>query len=140
AIAFVSVSCAPRLMRLPATAGTPATDGPDALADATSACRAVNSISAEIAVAGSVAGQRLRVRMTAGLAPPASARLEAAAPFGGPIFIFAAVNDDATLLLPRDDRVLEHGRSEAVLEAVAGVPLDAAELREALTGCAPMGM
>ena len=38
-------------------------------------------------------------------------------------------DDDATLLLPRDDRVLEHGRADAVLEAVAGVPLGAADLR-----------
>ena len=64
-------------------------------------------------------------------------RLEAVAPFGQPVFIFVATNDDATLLLPRDDRVLEHGRPDAVLEAVAGVPLDAADLRTTLTGCAP---
>ena len=51
------------------------------------------------------------------------------APFGPPIFIFVATSDDATLLLPRDDRVLEHGRSDAVLDAVAGVPLSAADLR-----------
>jgi hypothetical protein len=31
--------------------------------------------------------------------------------------------------------VLEHGESDKVLEAVAGVPLDAAGLRTALTGC-----
>ena len=83
-------------------------------------------------------GQRLRARITAGLAPPASARLEAVAPFGAPIFILVAAKDEATLLLPRDNRVLEHGRSDAVLEAVAGVPLDAAGLREALTGCASL--
>jgi hypothetical protein len=122
-------------MKLPSGPGTPASDARDALADATSACRAVSTITAEIAVSGSVGGQRLRARITAGLAPPASARLEAMAPFGAPIFIFAAVNDQATLLLPRDNRVLEHGRGAAVLEAVAGVPLDAAGLREALIGC-----
>ena len=122
-------------MKLPAATGTPATDGSDVLADATSACRAVSTITAEIAVAGSVGGQRLRGRISAGLAPPASARLEAVAPFGAPIFIFDAVNDEATLLLPRDQRVLEHGQSAAVLEAVAGVPLDAAGLRRALVGC-----
>lgn len=127
-------------MKLPSGPGTPASDARDALADATSACRAVGTITAEIAVSGSVGGQRLRARITAGLAPPASARLEAVAPFGAPIFIFAAVNDEATLLLPRDNRVLEHGRSDAVLEAVAGVPLGAAGLREALTGCASLNV
>ena len=59
-----------------------------------------------------------------GVAAPASARLEAVAPFGPPLFIFAATDDDATLLLPRDERVLEHGRPAEVLDAVAGVPLE----------------
>jgi hypothetical protein len=140
ATVLCSASCATPLMKLPSGSGAPAPDGREALADATSACRAVSTITAEIAVSGSVGGQRLRARISAGLAPPASARLEAVAPFGAPIFIFAAVNDEATLLLPRDDRVLEHGRSDAVLEAVAGVPLDAAGLRHALTGCASLGV
>ena len=59
------------------------------------------------------------------------------APFGAPIFILAANNDDTTLLLPRDERVLQHGRSADVLEAAAGVPLSAADLRLVLNGCAP---
>jgi hypothetical protein len=122
-------------MKLPAGPGGPASDARDALADATSVCRAVSSISAEIAASGSVAGQRFRARLSAGLAAPASARLEAAAPFGAPLFIFVASGDDATLLLPHDGRVLEHGRPDAVLEAIAGVPLDASDLRAALTGC-----
>jgi hypothetical protein len=66
----------------------------------------------------------------------ASARLEAVAPVGQPLFIFVASNTDATLLLPRDDRVLEHGPPAELLEAVTGVPLDGAGLRAALTGCA----
>ena len=68
---------------------------------------------------------------------PASVRLEAVAPFGQPLFFFVATGDDATLLLPRDERVLEHGRPDAVLEAVAGVPLGAADLATTLTGCPP---
>jgi hypothetical protein len=55
------------------------------------------------------------------------------------MFIFTAEQDDATLLLPRDDRVLRHGRPDAVLEAVTGAPLGAADLRDTLTGCAPSG-
>jgi hypothetical protein len=123
-------------MKLPTGPGTPAADGPAALAEATKACRAVGTFTAELGVSGSVGGQRLRVRISAGLAPPASARLEAVAPFGAPFFVFAARDDEATLLLPRDDRVLRNGRSDAVLEALTGVPLDAAGLRQALTGCA----
>jgi len=70
------------------------------------------------------------------VAKPASARLEAVAPFGAPLFIFVARGGEATLVLPRDGRVLEHGRPEEVLEAATGVPLDPPALRAALTACA----
>jgi hypothetical protein len=129
-------ACGTPLMKLPTGPGGPATDAKDVVADATSACRTVSTLSTEIAASGSIGGHGLRGRLLAGLAPPASARLEAVAPFGQPIFIFVSRGGDATLLLPRDNRVLEHGQSDKVLEAVAGVPLDAAGLRTALTGCA----
>jgi hypothetical protein len=126
-------------MTLPTGPGAPAADAVDALAQATTACRSVRSLTAEIALRGSADGRRLRVRLSAGVAAPASIRLEALAPFGPPIFLFVAVNEDATLLLPRDDRVLEHARPEAVLSAIAGPPLTAPELFAALTGCPPAG-
>lgn len=135
--AIGSASCGAPLMKLPSGPGSPATDVADAFAEATAACRAVSSISADIAASGSVGGQRLRGHLLTGLAAPASARLEAVAPVGQPLFIFVAKDGDATLLLPREDRVLEHGPPAAVLEAVAGVRLDPAELRQALTGCVP---
>jgi hypothetical protein len=133
--ALCCAACAP-LMKLPSGAGTPIADGAEAVREATTACRAVSTITAEIAVTGSIGGRGLRARLLAGLAAPALARLEAVAPFGPPLFFFVARDGDATLLLPRDDRVLEHGRPEAVLEAVAAVPLDAEGLRVVLTGCA----
>jgi hypothetical protein len=37
--------------------------------------------------------------------------------------------------LTRDNQVLEHGRPADILEAVAGVPLDARQLRATLLGC-----
>jgi hypothetical protein len=123
-------------MKLPAGPGAPASDAADALTDATAACSAVSTITAEIGVGGSVAGRRLRGRLLAGLAAPSSARLEAIAPVGQPIFILVTTGDAATLLIPREERVLEHDRPAEVLEAVAGVPLDAVDLRRALTGCA----
>jgi len=122
-------------MKLPAGPGAAATDTAAVIAEATAACRGVNSFSAELAASGSVANQRLRGRLLVGLAVPASARVEALAPFGQPVFIFVARDDDATLLLPREDRVLEHGKPDAVLEAIAGVPLDGAGLRATLSGC-----
>jgi hypothetical protein len=128
-------------MKIPAgPAGPPAADGADVVADATAACRGIRTMSAEIRVSGTAGGQRLRGRLIAGLAEPDAVHLDAAAPFGESIFIFAAKGGRATLLLPRDDRVLEHGDPAAMLEAVTGVPLDPAALRLALTGCAGAGV
>jgi hypothetical protein len=132
--ALISASCSAPLMKLPSGPVMPAPDAAAALTEATAACRTISTLTAEIAVGGSVGGRGLRARLLAGLASPASARLEAVAPFGQPLFIFVARGNDATLLL-RDGRVLEHGRPEAVLEAIAAVPLDAAALRVVLTGC-----
>jgi len=131
---LLSASCGASLLKLPAGPGAPAPDTRDVLAEATATCRAVSSLTAEIGVSGSIGGRRVRARLVAGLASPASARLEAYA-LGQPIFIFAARAADATLLLTRDRRVLEHGRPEEVLEAIAGLPVDAADLRTALLGC-----
>jgi len=132
------VACGAPLMKLPSAPGTPAADAADALTEATAACRAVTSMTADIAASGTVGGQRLRGHILAGLAAPASARLEAVAPAGPPIFIFTSKDRDATLLLPRDDRVVEHGAPAEILEAVTGVPVDAAALRETLAGCPPL--
>jgi outer membrane lipoprotein-sorting protein len=136
-VAILTTSCAAALQRLPEGPGAPAADAADAFAQATAACHRITSLSAELAVSGRAGGQRLRGRVLVGLAAPSSAYLDAAAPFGASLFIYAARDRDATLLLPRDQRVLLQGDPAAVLEAVAGVPLDASELRHTLTGCAP---
>lgn len=133
--ACLTASCGTPLIKLPGGPGTPAGDGAVVSAEATAACRGINTITLEMSVHGSAQGRRLRGRLTAGLATPASARLEAVASFGQPLFVFVARNGDASLLLPRDNRLLEHGRPEDVLEAVAGVPIDAAALRSLVSGC-----
>lgn len=137
---LAAAACSPPLMKLPtgtATTASPA-EAVAALARITAACASVQTLAGVLAVSGSAGGRRLRGRLLAGVAVPASVRLEAAAPFGQPLFIFVATGDAATLLLPRDERVLEHGRPDAVLEAVAGVPLGAADLTATLTGCPPV--
>jgi hypothetical protein len=121
-------------LKLPSGQGAPA-DAADALSTTLATCSGIRSLSAEIGVSGSAGGQRLRGRLLVGVAAPDSARLEAVAPFGPPVFIFVARNDDATLLLPRDDRVLQHGKPLDVLEAVAGLPIDARDLLHVLTAC-----
>jgi len=133
------VSCGAPLMRLPSGPGDAAPDAADALAQATRACQAITTLTAEVAVSGSANGQRVRGRLSAGVAAPASARLEAVAPFGAPIFIFVATGGDASLLLSRENKVFEHGHPDTVLEAAAGVPLSAEDLLHVLTGCSPGG-
>jgi len=135
AAALLASSCGAPLMKLPAGPGVPATDAGALLAQATAACSKVSTLSAEVGVSGSVNGSRVRGRLLAGLASPDSLYMEAPAPFGSPVFVLGAAHGDATLLLPRDRRVLEHGRPDEVLGAVTGVPLSPSDLRATLTGC-----
>lgn len=131
--------CAPALMKLPEGAGVAATDAPRVLQQATAACGALSTFSAEVAVSGSIDARKIpRVRLILGAAAPASARIEATSPFAGPLFVMTARDNDASLLVSRDNRVLSHSTPEAVIEALSGVPIDAADLRKTLTGC-PLG-
>jgi hypothetical protein len=136
AAALLATSCGAPLMKLPAGPGAPAPDAATLLEQATEACSKINTLSAEVGVSGSVNGSRVRGRLLAGVASPDSLYMEAPAPFGAPVFILGATAGDATLLLPRDRRVLQHGRPDEVLAAVTGVPLTPSELRATLTGCA----
>ena len=54
---------------------------------------------------------------------------------GRTMFILVSKEDDATLLLPREDRVVRDAPPEAIVEALAGVSLTPAELRAAVAGC-----
>jgi hypothetical protein len=93
---------------------------------------------AEGAVSGTADGRRVRGRLHLGVASPASARLEAVAPFGQPLFIVVARDGLVTRVLTRPDRILRDEDPAQVLEAIAGVPLDPAELGATLTACAEM--
>jgi hypothetical protein len=137
ALALASTACGASLVSLPSGPGFTAQDGAAALEQAIGPCLAIRTLTAEVAASGSAGGHRVRARLAAGVSAPASARLEAVAPFGQPLFIFVATGFDATLVLPRDHRVLEHQRPDAVLEALTGVPLGAGDLHDILTGCAP---
>ena len=134
-LALAATSCGAPLLKLPVGPGTPAPDAAGLLDAATTTCRRVSTITAEIAVSGSVHDSRVRGRLLAGLAAPASLYMEAPAPFGAPLFVLGARDDAATLVLPRDKRVLAHGRPDEVIEAIAGVPLGPSDLRTTLTGC-----
>lgn len=127
--------CAPRLLTLPTDPGSPLPDFVQIHRQATSACAGVRTLTAELSISGRAGGRTIRGRAIAGFERPGSLRLEGVAPFGPPVFILAANGDGATLLLPRDNRVLRNARAEDVLGALIGVPLAPADLQAILTGC-----
>lgn len=122
----------------PRPVGTAASDPSAAqvFADVTRQCRGLRTLTAEIALSGRAAGERIRSgRLHAGFASPESVRLEAVAPFGPPVFILAARAGEATVLFPRDNRVLPSTPVASVLERLTGLNLGADDLRLVLSGC-----
>ena len=117
-------ACAAPRLRLPEGSGRPLADISPVLAEATAACSAVRSLTAEIALSGRAGAQRIRGRVIAGLDRGGNLRLEAPAPFGAPVFVLVARDGAATLLLPRERRVLEGEPPAAVVEALTGLALD----------------
>jgi hypothetical protein len=141
ALAFVCAGCGAPRLKLPVGPGVPAPDARDVVTTASAACSPLSAVSLEMAVSGSIAGGRVRGRLLGGLTRNGGVRLEAIAPAGQPVFILANVSgqaqNSATLVLPHDNRVLDHGQFKAVLEAVTGIPIDAPVLFAVLTGCPP---
>ena len=82
-----------------------------------------------------VGGERVRGRLAAGFAAPASLRLEALAPFGAPALLLASDGAATTLLFPRDKQVLRGASVAELLDAITGLALGADELRDVLFGC-----
>lgn len=130
-----SSGCAPRLLALPTDPGSPLPDFSEIHQEVTATCAGVRTLTLELSLSGQARGTRLRGRAIAGFERPASMRLEGVAPFGPPGFILATRGDTATLLLPRDSRVLRDARAEDILGALTGVALAPADLLAILTGC-----
>jgi len=128
-------ACAARGLQLPSGEGEVLAEYQRAFDDASRGCRGVRSLSAELAISGRAGGERLRGRVLAGIAAPGRLRLEAAAPFGPPVFILVDSGTSATLLLPRDNRVLTGESTSAILGALVGLELGADDLLAILSGC-----
>jgi hypothetical protein len=131
---FIPACTRPRLT-LPTGQGTPLADFRSPLDEATKVCGSVNGFTGELQISGRVANQRVRGRALVGLAGGESMRLEGLAPFGAPAFILVATGGRATLLLPRDHRVLRDATPADVLEALSGASLSPGDLMSVLTGC-----
>ncbi|OFW04990.1 MAG: hypothetical protein A3I61_18935 [Acidobacteria bacterium RIFCSPLOWO2_02_FULL_68_18] len=127
--------CAARRIELPLDPGVPFADFAETYRLATMACAGVRTMTVELALSGRAGGRGVRGRAIAGFELPASLRLEAVAPFGPPAFILAGGAGSATLLLPRDNRVLRNTPAEEILGALIGVTLAPADLQAVLTGC-----
>jgi outer membrane lipoprotein-sorting protein len=128
-------ACAGRTVSLPTGEGASFPDYEAAWHNATRGCREVRSLSAELSISGRAGRQRLRGHVLAGLAAPDRIRLEAAAPFGPPLFILVADGAKTTLLLPRDNRVLGGEPPAAILDALVGLDLGPSDLLALLSGC-----
>lgn len=132
--AFIS-ACAARAPQRPVGAPTPDPSAAEAFAAATASCKGFRSIEGELALSGRAGGERVRGRVLTGLEPGGAVRLEAVAPFGAPFFILAGRNERATLVLPRERRVLADTGVRDVLERITGLALGADDLRLIMSGC-----
>jgi hypothetical protein len=94
----------------------------------------------ELSLSGRAGDQRIRGRVHAGFQRGGDLRLEGVAPFGAPIFILAALGERATLLLPREHRVLRDAYVADVLERLTGLKMSADDLRLVLGACVPDGI
>jgi outer membrane biogenesis lipoprotein LolB len=133
---FVGLSgCAGRQLTLPTDAGSPLADLDAIHGPASKACREVRTFTAELRLSGRAGSQPLKGTVHAGFKRPRSMRLEMVSGFGAPIFIMTAGENGATLLFPREQRVVRDATPEAILGALTGVGLAPADLLAILTGC-----
>ena len=135
AFCISATGCAARRISLPSDPGALLPDFAQIHAQVSAACAGVRTLTAELGLSGRAGDERLRGRVIAGFERPSSMLLDAPAPFGPSMFILAARGTAATLLLPRDSRILRGARPEAILGALTGVALAPADLQAILTGC-----
>lgn len=134
-IAMATAACATRMPSRPAGRATADPGALTALTAATPHCRPLRTASTELRLSGRAGDARLRARLLAGFAEPASVRLEVLAPFGGPALVLASDGTVSTLVFPRERQVLRDAPVADVLDAVAGLRLGGDELRQVLFGC-----
>lgn len=128
-------ACAPKRIALPTDPGTALPDFARIHEQVSAECRNARTVTAELALSGRAGDEKLRGRVVFGFERPDSMRLEGVAPFGAPAFILVARGGEATLLLPRDERVVRGSAPEALLGALTGVSLSPADLGALVTGC-----
>jgi hypothetical protein len=131
----LTCACGPRRFVVPAGVGEPAPDAAAAWQEATAACRAVTTYTAELHVSGHAGAFSLSSRSTiqTGVTATDQIRLEALA-FGRLIFVLAGTGDRATFLRSSDHRILK-ARGEDIVDAITGLTLGPRALLAVLDGC-----
>lgn len=127
--------CAAGVPKRPEGPGQPNAAASASFVAATRHCAGLRTVTAELRLSGRAGGERLRGTLHAGLAAPGALRLEAVAPFGPPVFVLASRDNRATLLFPRDGRVIVDVPLAEVLDRLTALALDADAVRQVLTGC-----
>lgn len=134
-LALGAAACTPKRLALPSGPGASFPGFDSAYTQAAAECAGIQSLTAALGLSGRAGRTKLRGRIDAGFAAPSDIRLEGVAPFGKPVFVLVSQGERATLVLPRDERVLRDAAPAAIVEALAGVPLGPAELRGIVAGC-----
>jgi hypothetical protein len=138
AIVILAACGARPRVTLPSGAGTPFPEFSHAFTEATAECRAIKKLSATIRLSGRAGRTKVAARIDSGFAAPAQVRLEGypRVSFGGkPFFVLVSRGAEATLVMPRDARVLRGAAPAAIVEALAGVALGPDDLRAIVAGC-----
>ena len=136
ALALGAAACATAAtIRLPDGPWADEPSAAGAFESASAACRGVRTLTAELGVRGKAGRSKIRGRVLAGFERGGSLRLEAPAPFGAPVFILVSRANRATLLLPRDRRILRDVAVDDVLEAITGLRRSSDDVLALLAGC-----
>ena len=134
-ILHVLPGCASRRVALPSDPGTALPDAVRVYEQVSSACREVRTLTGELVLSGRAGSQPLRGTLHAGFKRPASMRLELVSGFGEPFFTLVSAAGHATLLIPREKRVVKDAPPEEILAALTGAKLAPDDLLAILTGC-----
>jgi hypothetical protein len=125
---------------LPPAAVEASADAVTAWDQATAPCRGAASYSAEVHLSGRVGAERRKVRGTLNAALTSANEIYLALnePIGPAGFVLSGPGDHATLVIPRDKRVLVAPAAD-IVEALTGLRLEPRELMAVLTGCVAVG-
>jgi hypothetical protein len=134
-VALMASGCAARVFTPPTGPAAPFEDAPAVWMQVTSACRDAQRYVAELRVHGWVGTRDQRISRTlAGAVTRNDDVFLELQVMGATVFQMAGQQGQATILLPRDERVLR-APTRDIVAALTGLQWGARELLDVLTGC-----